>query len=311
MSLSFAAIVRTTGIRPSGLLCALESIAFQAEPCLAVVVVHGDADAKERVEQTCRSVEGLQFVLLHAADVSRRRGYPINVGFDYVRDQAGIHYAFLLDDDDLIYPFFTREMLASFSTSDADVVYAASNRLDPESGMARGFEPRPILAVLRGNFIATNSYAIRMEKFRAAPVRADEELEYLEDWLFLIEMLKHGFRFEPNALTLSEFSMHSDGNREQKKDRQAWETAMGRVREEINRSKFPIAGGQIVGLLEDLNPRVSPEPAAPSSNILIARLEARVADLERSWSWRVSLPIRIAGSAAIKLRALVARNANR
>ncbi|MCX5880708.1 MAG: hypothetical protein NTU74_02550, partial [Deltaproteobacteria bacterium] len=77
-------IVRTQGIRQPLLKEALTSISDQSNPCLAVVVVHAGAEMLEMVESVCREIPSLSWVLIHADRIENKRGYPLNVGLQYV-----------------------------------------------------------------------------------------------------------------------------------------------------------------------------------------------------------------------------------
>jgi hypothetical protein len=85
-SACFAAIVRTMGDRPQLLQQALESLTFQQDRCRAIVVVHGDSSAHQKVQQVCRRVGGLEYVTLHAKDTGKRRGHPPLSEFRIIRD---------------------------------------------------------------------------------------------------------------------------------------------------------------------------------------------------------------------------------
>jgi hypothetical protein len=244
----FAALVRTTGERPLLLLDALQSLTLQRVPCLPVVIVHGDAATYAAVQQLCgNGAAAGRVVILHAAETQKRRGYPINVGIEYCLTHCPeVEFVFILDDDDIVYPFFTSTMAAAFLASGADVVYAASNRREPGQPAEVGYFPQPIHHILRGNFITSNSYAIRAATLRDSGVRMTEELEYTEDWHFLIRMLQAGFRFHALPATLSEFRMVSDGNLTQKRDSATWKAISLEIRRYINTSSFPLPGAELV-----------------------------------------------------------------
>jgi hypothetical protein len=244
----FAALIRTTGSRPLLLLDALQSLTLQHVACLAVVIVHGGAAAHAEVERICgESGAAGRVVILPAAETQRRRGYPINVGIEYCFMQCPeVEFIFLLDDDDIVYPFFTSTMAAAFFASGADVVYAASNRREPGQPASEGYFPKPIHHLLRENFITSNSYAIRASTLRNSGLRMDEDLEYTEDWHFLIRMLQAGFLFHAFPATLSEFRIVSDGNLTQKRDPATWTAISLEIRRYINTSSFPLPGPDLV-----------------------------------------------------------------
>ncbi len=239
------------GLRPVLLLDALQSLALQHAGCLPVVIVHGGAATYAAVRQLCRdSAAAGSVVILHAPETLRRRGYPINVGLEYCLTQCPeVEFIFFLDDDDIVYPFFTSTMAAAFCASAADVVYAASNRRVPGQPAVPGYAPQPIHRLLRANFITSNSFAIRAARLRDSGLRMNEELEYTEDWDFLIRMLQAGFRFHALLAALSEFRIVSDGNLgglADKRDPAAWRAISIDIRRYINASFFPLPGPDLV-----------------------------------------------------------------
>jgi hypothetical protein len=268
----FAALVRTTGARPLLLRDALQSLALQHVGCLAIVIVHGDATAFIAVQEICvDSAAANRVVTLHAPDTQKRRGHPINVGIEYCLTQcSGVEFIFFLDDDDVVYPFFTSAMAAAFSASGADVVYAASNRREPGQPAAPGYAPEPIQHLLHANFITSNSYAIRAARLRDSGLRMSDDLEYYEDWQFLVRMLQAGFRFHALHATLSEFRIVSDGNLIEKRDPETWRAISLNIRRFINNSSFPLPGPELV---RTYSPR-----AAPGLQELLAEKERRFVD---------------------------------
>jgi hypothetical protein len=279
----FAALVRTTGVRHRLLLDALQSLALQRVGCLPVVIVHGDAAAYAAVQRICGdSAAADRVVILRAPETQRRRGYPINVGIEYCLTQCPeVEFVFFLDDDDIVYPFFTNTMAAAFFASGADVVYAASNRREPGQPAASGYFPEPIHHMLRANFITSNSYAIRAARLRDSGLRMTEELEYYEDWQFLIRMLQAGFRFHALPATLSEFRIVSDGNLTQKRDPDMWKAISLDIRRYINGSSFPLPGPELV--------RMSSPSETPRLQELLAEKEERLTDASTRLREKTSL----------------------
>lgn len=302
--------MRTSGSRPQLLLDALQSLALQRFPCHAVVVVHGDSAKLRTVQEICAQHRGSAVTVLHAADTSRRRGYPINAGIDYCASHLPeTDFLFLLDDDDIVYPFFTGTLADAFFTSEADVVYAASNMRTLGSPTEPAYTPKPIYHVFRENFIPTNSYAMRFSALLRSGVRMPEDLEYTEDWLFLLRLLEAGLRFHPYPAVLSEFRMGSDGNLANKKDPATWKAISLAIRRYINTTHFPIPGNELTrwaagGILNA--PAPAPHAAAASPSRMpqpdrispdaeqVAALRARIWALENSLSWRCTAPLRSA-----------------
>jgi hypothetical protein len=307
-SAGFAALVRTTGERPLLLLDALQSLALQRVGCLPVVIVHGEAAAYAAVQRICRESDAAnQVVTLRAPETRRRRGYPINVGIEYcLTKRPEVDFIFFLDDDDIVYPFFTHTMAAAFLASGADVVYAASNRRDPGEPASAGYFPRPIHHLLCENFITSNSYSIRVSALRDSGLRMTEELEYTEDWHFLIRMLQAGFRFHALQAALSEFRIVSDGSLTQKRNPAMWKAISLEIRRYINASSFPLPGPELVRMSSPSDtpsmpatphratPPASQEIAAgmAEQQATIAQLRHRIWALENSFSWRWTAPVR-------------------
>jgi glycosyltransferase involved in cell wall biosynthesis len=219
---SGVAIMRTQGERIDLLSEALHSLASQGIPIDAIVVVHGDQSALSAVSELCTGIQS-KIEVLHAPETQRRRGYPINVALTHLYEsKREFGFLFFLDDDDVVYPMFATKMLEALAVSDADLVYAASNKRVPWEPTEPGRAPLPAACLLVGNFIPINSYCVRFTSLRAAKPFFDESLDYLEDWHFLIELLGHRFRFMAIGDTLSEFRIIGDGNTEIKRFLKVW-----------------------------------------------------------------------------------------
>lgn len=219
-----AVILRTQGRRQALLAEALGSVASQAKPVTAFVVVHGDAGQLQAVREAILGVHD-DVRLLLAPDTSRQRGYPLNVALDDIyRSSDPYAYLFFLDDDDRVYPRFCSKVIAAFQRHPgADVVYAGSNRRAPGHEPEPGYAPLPIACLLFENFLPINAYAIRLSAVREQRPYFDEMLEVLEDWNFLHRLLALRLRFLPVYETLSEFLLTGDGNTPDKLDQAMWD----------------------------------------------------------------------------------------
>lgn len=207
-----ACIVRTQGQRLDLLAEAIESAASQSVPVTPVVVVHGGTGALGEVQALCRSAFE-NAVCLHAAEAGRRRGYPANVGIEFVRSHsAEFDFVCFLDDDDILYPLFAERMAEALAFMQADLVYAQSNRREPWQAPCAGPGLMPPACLLAANFITTNSYCLRVDALNGTGARFNEQMEYLEDWDFLLSVFAGGARFAPLFETLSEFRIFGDGN---------------------------------------------------------------------------------------------------
>jgi hypothetical protein len=234
------------------------------------------------------------------------RGYPINVGLDYCLTQIPhIQYIFLLDDDDIVYPFFTSMMASAFLTSEADVVYAAANCREAGKPLAAAYPLKPYYNLVDRNFIPSNSYAVRAEALRRSGVRADEELDYLEDWLFLLRLLECNLRFHRLDTTLSEFRSESAADFSYRHDIESWESSALRVRHYINNTSFPLPGGDLARLGAQLpSNREGDETEAYrfADSSMTSALHRRIWELEHSFSWKCTKPVRDLAGTVLRLR---------
>lgn len=240
------AIVRTQGNRSDLLQEALHSLQVQQLPVTAVVVVHGDADALRRVEGLVASTGG-GVQLLHAPDTKRRRGYPLNVALRQAYESAeGPGFLFFLDDDDVVYPMFAQKMYEALTASGADLVCCASNRRMPGQAAQPGYSPLPAPCLLVQNFIPINSYAVRFSALASRRLLFSEELEYLEDWDFLVRALGEGLRFHALEDTLCEFRLIGDGNRPVKARPDLWAKCEKQVRREAEGALLSLGGDRLM-----------------------------------------------------------------
>jgi hypothetical protein len=295
----FAALIRTTGARNELLLDALESVELQSQPCLAIVAVHAQESIWSEVRALCPSAN-----VLHAPneDPARRRGYPVNVGIDHCLEQhPEIECVFLLDDDDIIYPFFTSMMTATFEATGADLVYASANCRESGKPLAPAYPIKPFYHLFDRNFIPSNSYAIRTSFLKRSAVRMDEDLDSLEDWLFLLRLIEHGCRFAPLDATLSEFRSDAPAESAHRYNLEQWNASAERIRAYINSTNFQISGAELSTLAErNQNPTQDETRFADSSTT--AALHRRIWDLEHSLSWKSTAPLRKVASNLMRLK---------
>jgi hypothetical protein len=298
----FAALVRTTGARNELLLEALHSLSLQIHPCLAIVIVHGTTESYSQVRSTCENISLAQVIHAPNSDAGRKRGYPINVGIDYCLEQhPGIQHLFLLDDDDIVYPFFTSVMADAFDRSGADLVYANSNRREAGKPLAPSFPLKPYYHLLEQNFIPSNAYAVRTAALRSSGVRVDESFEYLEDWLFLLHLLEHKVRFYRVDMTLSEFRTESEIDYAYRNDLELWRSYAARIRSYINTTAFAIPGADLALLAESEHASLDRSGRFADSSTTAA-LHRRVWELEHSLSWKLTAPVRAVAGALLRLR---------
>lgn len=272
-----AVLIRTQGKRPRLLTAALRSVAQQTDRSLAVVIVHAGTTELAQVQEIAAGVTGLDSVVLHADDLSRKRGYPLNVGLRWcLNSEKAFSTLSFLDDDDQIYPFFAREMRQAVITRDADLVYSASLCRLNEALPVPAYGAAPLVHLFRENFIPNNALAIRWSTYVRQPVFFDEEIGYTEDWQFLLRLIEAGYRLEHHPRHLAEFSLtDSDGNTAAKRDPDGWKKSSLTVRGFINRTRFPIGGSLLAGMSFPI------EPSIESFDVLHSALRAQRAELER------------------------------
>ncbi|MEW6254651.1 MAG: glycosyltransferase [Pseudomonadota bacterium] len=207
-----AAIVRTQGSRLDLLAETLASIENQQFPTTPILSVHGDASTFSKVRSFCADI-GSRALVLHAGEPHRLRGYPCNVGMDYVLQNCSKYdVVSFLDDDDIYYPNYSERLIGALHLTGADLVYSQTNKREPWFEHVEGPHLLPSAALVTGNFITNSSFLLRTDALARSKVRFHEDMEYLEDWLFLLHLLNAGIRFAPLFETLSEFRIFSDGN---------------------------------------------------------------------------------------------------
>ena len=210
-----ATIIRTQGRRLNLLTEAIASVEVQQFPMTPIIVVHGDNEHFQLVNKLFQSATT---IVLHAGDVTRLRGYPCNVGLAYVKEHADdFDFVCFLDDDDIHYPNYAERMVHALEISGADLVYAEANRRQPWHEHSVGPKLMPSACLVTGNFIVINGFALRVDTLIQSGVSFEEDMEYVEDWNFLISLLGAGVTFSPLFETLTEFRIFSDGNTEQKR----------------------------------------------------------------------------------------------
>lgn len=240
-------IIRTQGKRPELLLEAIDSVHRQTIPMSIVLVIHGDSQTFSSVTQLVRSKSAGSAVFLHAPDISRNRGYPLNLALNHLYDQAASpDFIVFLDDDDILYPRFGTGMMQGFSDPAIDVVYSASQKRQMGHEAQSAYHVLPQACLLVENFIPINAYAVRFESLKRARLAFDENLEVLEDWNFLHRMLHQGFRFGPLPECLSEFRLTGDGNTCVKQDQNKWDRAWSGVQEFLEKNWQSLDGDEVV-----------------------------------------------------------------
>ncbi|MBP2566435.1 GT2 family glycosyltransferase [Agrobacterium tumefaciens] len=227
-------IIRTQGKRMELLASAVESVRSQSIMMTPCIVVHGDVNVREFVERNLprELLEGTgnRAVILCAPDLSKRRGYPCNVGLQYLKDHAA-EYDFLcfLDDDDHLLPRFGEQLADAVEMNDADFAYGLTNALPQAGAPFIQHNLLPATALFIGNFIPVHSYLLRTEVVLKANLSFDEGLDYLEDWDFLIQIIGSGAKGVPLFEVVSEYRLLGDGNTNQRNDPAHFEDCTNKV----------------------------------------------------------------------------------
>ncbi|MCW5701024.1 MAG: glycosyltransferase [Bradyrhizobium sp.] len=210
-------LVRTQGKRIELLLESINSIAVQSPLITPCVIVHAEQRTYDEIKLHL-SAHTENSIVLHAPDVSLRRGYPLNIGINYAIRNEEFDFIGILDDDDIYYPFFAERMIHALNYSRADFVYAGTNKREPGGPLQPGVSPLPISLLVTGNFIPTNSFVVRTSFLRDTKLQFRDDLNYVEDWDFLLRLVLAGARSFCLFETLAEFRIIGDGNREVKSD---------------------------------------------------------------------------------------------
>lgn len=227
-------IIRTQGKRMELLAAAVESVRAQAIAMTPCIVVHGDASARDFVERNLPAEfledTGSAAVILSAPDLGKRRGYPCNVGLQYLKDHAD-EYDFLcfLDDDDHLLPRFSDQLADAVRLNDADFAYGMTNALPQVGAPFIQHNLLPAAALFVGNFIPIHSYLLRTEIVLKSNLSFDEGLDYLEDWDFLVQIAAVGAKGVPLFEVVSEYRLLGDGNTSQRNDPRHFEDCTNKV----------------------------------------------------------------------------------
>ncbi|WP_195822447.1 glycosyltransferase [Roseobacter sp. MH60115] len=232
-------VIRTQGNRMELLDETIASVRSQSIAMTPCVIVHGDQDkfgfVSRRLAAADKKSGSSPVVVLHADEVEKRRGYPCNVGLDYLcENQSKYDLLCFLDDDDHYLPGFGERLANVLRDRSADFAFGISNAL-PVSGepfVQHGL--RPAVGLLAGNFITFNSFIVRTDAILNSGIRFDETIHYMEDYDFLLKMLQAGFRMEPLPEAVCEYRLIGDGNAEIKQDEPHFKVCQTKVK---NRAK--------------------------------------------------------------------------
>jgi len=217
-------IIRTQGKRMELLTSAVESVRDQNIAMTPCIVVHGDVATRDFVARNLpaeffQDADNSSTVVLSAPDLGRRRGYPCNIGLQYLKDHAD-KYDFLcfLDDDDHLLPRFGEQLVDAVRMNNADFAYGMTNALPQHGAPFIQHNLLPATALFVGNFIPIHSYLLRTEMVLGSNLSFDESLDYLEDWDFLVQAVGAGAKGVPLFEVVSEYRLLGDGNTSHRND---------------------------------------------------------------------------------------------
>lgn len=211
-------LIRTQGHRFDLLEEAVNSVLAQTVCITPCIIVHGNELAFDVVSEWARKFAN-RVQLLHASSTGLRRGYPLNIGLDFVEQNAEKYDFFcILDDDDIYYPLFSERLIMALSLTASDVVYCITNSRVPGQQAESEHPPLPTSCLVAANFIPINAYVVRTTLLVKSGARLREDINYLEDWDFLLSLLYAGGKFSLLNETLAEYRIISDGNTLFKKD---------------------------------------------------------------------------------------------
>lgn len=212
-------IVRTIGSRIDLLPETLYSIALQTyankSVILATHLIDGDLSKIKKIENVIKKFEGILEIKLLHADPNKKRGHPMNVALE---NRDGRYISFL-DDDDVYYPNFGETLIGRMQKGGFNFVLANSVQVNMtkvgnhyktiEKRKEHG-EPFNPIKLITNNTIPINTYVIDFDEFQG--VRFDENLDVLEDWDFLLELLTtRPIRASYENVSVSEYRHRDDG----------------------------------------------------------------------------------------------------
>lgn len=320
-------VVRTQGKRPDLLDEALACLAAQSVEALEVLLVVHDDDP-DIVSEVERRVD--RFAPPFSARVSvisvtpGKRGKPLNAGLDAA---TGTHVAFL-DDDDVVTGNWAEVFLSAAADAPGRVIRSVT--ADQRVRRIRGtrapyFEPIGPIEITTGrtrfdllehfdqNRTPICAYAVPLAAIRALGIRFDEDLDVMEDWLFLVQAGLACGIVDTGEVTAIYRRWDDEEATWHQVDEATWKGARRRVWEILDASPLLMPPGSI-GSIRELRNRV--KAASRRSREDAARIEElertirehaerirdveserdralrRLRAVESSTSWRLTAPIR-------------------
>lgn len=188
-------IIRTPGTRNEMLAEALQSLAIQPYENKRVhIVLHSiDKNKIDNLENLANDFRGMLDIQTHHVSNENYVGYMINTAFTHCKGE----YISFLDDDDVLYPSFSTNILNEIHTN-KDVNFVYGDCVLAHAEKKKGYykiinksifaqSPWNPLYLITGNYIPIHTYAFRRSDF--INIKFTESIRYVEDWDFLLRLL--------------------------------------------------------------------------------------------------------------------------
>jgi len=283
-------IIRSMGRRELGE--ALDSVAGQTYPAVEVVVVNAKGTDHPHVPPMCGS---FPVRVVGAGTLARSRAANVGLG------EARGDYLILLDDDDWFLPGHIPALAATLAVhSEAVAAYSGARAVGPGGtetwGLNRPFSP----ALLRaGNYIALHAAMFRRNALEGG-ARFDEDLDVYEDWDFFLQLATRGpfvhvdqisACYRAGGASAVGLSGTDPGRR------------AGRARV-LDKWRQRWSGGELAELADELNSRTLSLEATQGEFLKklseaereVAELQVRLVQIDRSWTFLLTGPLRHLGS---------------
>jgi hypothetical protein len=110
------------------------------------------------------------------------------------------------------------------------MAYGLSNALPVEGEPFVQHRQQPWSYILAANFIAFNSFVVRVDRVLEANIRFEEDMHYLEDHHFLVQLAGANIKASALPEVVSEYRLLGDGNVEVRQFPEAFANCQERVR---------------------------------------------------------------------------------
>jgi LmbE family N-acetylglucosaminyl deacetylase len=320
-------ITRTEGRRPQELAEVLDSLAGQSNRDFELLVVAHNANDPERSqvrEQLDRLPAWLKdrSSLLEAEGGTRSR--PLNVGLECATGR----YVAVLDDDDVALPTWVEEFARLETRSPGMILRARVVRTVDGRELDLYPESFDLIDHLAGNRSPVCGLAYPRQWLAALGLMFDESVEVLEDWDLLLQAAPL-CGVAASAAVTSHYRDNSGKDSSSRHSQLVWEFAERTVIDKADRNPIVLPPGSVqrlraclqrLGALEARLPQAEADVEAARRELArvtdaLADLQhhydalaldhaAVVADFRGSRSWRMTAPLRWAGTASRRVRTL-------